>query len=95
MIKFEFYDPDSVNDELIQSLWDQNVCMDDWDYMLFFPDGFENWMDEAYRSRHFINELRPKNSTLERLLTGCCFNKWYAVANFNGRTGILGVSYHS
>ncbi len=90
---FEFYT--SLPDDVEQAMWDQGVCMDDWDYLLFFEDGFETWMDESYKSRRFTCEILPKDYELGRLLTGCCYNKWYPVTDFAGRKGIVGVAYHA
>lgn len=92
-MKFEFYDYKSqeMTEEVVDSLYKQNICMDDWDYLLFFsvdyiaafPKGWDNVT------------VAPSNYTVGRLLNGCCYNKWYPVENFMGKKGFLGVAYHA
>lgn len=92
MIKFEMHE--ELTDEVLQRLWDQNISMDDWDYVLF--------LEEKYKDRFYLqeedNELMIVNSTsfyIDSLLQGCCANKWFYVKDFMGRSGILGVAYHA
>jgi len=95
MIKFEYYDTTELTDEERDALWEQDVCMDDWDYMLFHEaegdlDEFE-WIEPE----EFTTCLTPADFYIERLLNGSCYNRWYKVQNFKGRKGILGVAYHA
>lgn len=91
-MKFEFYDMASsdITTKVVLHLADQGVCMDDWDYMLFF---------ETKYKREFPKEwdcgIEPRNYNVQQLLRGCCSNKWYVVDDFLGRKGFLGVAYHS
>jgi len=88
-MKFEFYE--TLEDEVIDSLWKQNVNMDDWDYMLFFPEKYKAEFPVGFDD---IN-LEPRSYNVDRLLNGCCSNKWYPVKDFMGKQGILGVAYHA
>lgn len=90
MITIEYYEGyPEVSRELCDSLWKQGVCMDDWDYLLFIPNPPADFMirDE--------DGDKPSSWYFQRLLTGCCDNKWYSVADFNGRSGVVGVAYHA
>jgi hypothetical protein len=87
-MKFEFYE--RLDDDTIEALWKQYVCMDDWDYILFVPiqpelpftkDRDDNVVSDSYQ--------------IDRLLNGCCQNRWYQVKNFRGKEGIIGVAYHA
>ena len=94
MIKFEYYDNTELTDEERDALWDQDVCMDDWDYMLFHE--VEGDLDKLEWIEHqdLMSCFTRPDSNIERLLTGCCYNLWYKVKNFKGRKGVLGVAYH-
>lgn len=91
-MKFEFYSPDDITSLTTDSLWKQGVCMDDWDYMIFFEDDTIELKQEKNR---WTFELSPANYEVSRLLNGCCSNTWYLVSDFMGRKGVLGVAYHS
>lgn len=88
MIKFEMHE--KLSNHVIEALWEQEVNMDDWDYVLFVENEYKN---------QFIEErdgtLTPKNYDVEHLLHGCCDNKWYSVTDFFGKPGIIGVAYHA
>ena len=86
-ITFEFYE--KLPESAIQSLWDQNICMDDWDYLLFFENSelFE-------KSEYFDTILVPKSYVMGTLLSGCSSNKWFPVDDFMGRKGVIGIAYH-
>ncbi len=91
MYKFEFYEEDDLSQVAIDSLWKQQINMDDWDYLLFFES--ENFLVEC--ESRFTHELHPKDYNISRLLTGCCCNKWRFIKDFMGRTGVVGVAYHA
>lgn len=107
-MKIEFFtDLDSFSKEEIEYLWKVGVCLDDWDYMLFFPPEVleeyeveeEDWsyeMKEWEYKRPMIKvkQYRPKDYNIDRLLTGCCNNKWYKI-NFRGAEIAIGIAYHS
>ena len=65
-------------------LWNEGVCLDDWDYMLVFE----------YNKKTFKSDNSPVQYNIERLLNGCCSNTWYRL-NFRGSEKIIGVAYHS
>jgi len=92
-MEFEFYDSSSrkFTREVIDSLWDQNIDMDDWDYMLFFAIEYAADFPLGWDKVH----IEPSNYTISRLLTGCCRNRWYPVKDFFGKQGFLGVAYHA
>lgn len=72
----------------IQSLWDQQVSMDDWDYLLVVnpKDVFSEESGEFH-----VHYAYP----LERLLDGCCSNEWYGLINFRNKECFIGVAYHA
>ena len=89
-MKFEYYS--EIQSDIAKKLKGQGVCMDDWDYMLFFEEDEIELVTERKRWRV---ELTPKDDGVSRLLTGRCSNRWYPVNDFMGRKGILGVAYHA
>jgi len=88
-VKLEFYN--EIPDEWRDPLWKQGVSLDDWDYMLFIKAP----VPEAFTLAVMREHWEPSEPHLERLLTGCCHNEWYAVTDFGGRAGFLGVAYHA
>jgi len=93
MIRFELYENGELSRKVIDELWDQEVDMDDWDYLLFASNQYKGDfidVDDAQRGN-----MQPKSYEVGRLLTGSCANGWYPVSNFRGRPGILGVAYHA
>lgn len=73
----------AFNKKETEELWKQGVDLDDWDYALVIPES-------ALRKES--NE--PLEYGTDRLLTGCCENKWYRVL-FRGKKVGMGVAYHS
>lgn len=92
-MKFEFYDSSSkkMTREVRDSLWDQKVDMDDWDYMLFFSAKYTMEFPQGWGN----GEIEPENYNVSRLLNGSARNRWYAVKNFLGKEGFLGIAYHA
>jgi len=80
-----------LTDEDLDSLRDQDVCLDDWDYMIFIEGDIDVCTEDD-----FIGALRlvPKDYQLTRLINGCCDNTWHRLT-FRGVQGIMGVAYHS
>lgn len=93
MIKFEFHE--KLDQKTIDSLWEQVVDMDDWDYVLFVPKSFRDKFKRLEEDDYSRGNLTPKSYEVEGLLHGCCHNAWYEVTDFKGRAGVLGVAYHS
>jgi hypothetical protein len=91
MIRFEMHE--TLDQETILKLWDQNIIMDDWNYVLFIDEEFNS---EFLEIPHFPTTilLHPKSIYISDLLQGSYENRWYAVNDFMGRKGILGVAYH-
>lgn len=85
----------NITDEEVKSLWNQGVCMDDWDYILVCPvDALEAYEHVDEFEGGTLTKYRPKGSNLDRLLTGACDNYWYKI-NFRGQEVALGVAYHA
>ncbi len=86
MINVIFLEPNEISNEEREDLWNQDVNMDDIDYMLIVDkiDEFE------------INgkSIILQNWTFNQMLTGVCNNEWYKV-NFRGETVIMGVAYQA
>lgn len=92
-MKFEFYSTSSqeIDRDVIASLWQQNVDMDDWDYMVFFAAKYKAQFPPGWDGV----VIEPSNYNVTRLLNGSCRNKWWAVKDFRGKSGFLGVAYHA
>lgn len=93
MIKFEFHD--ILDEETIEALWDQDVNMDDWDYLLFVPKKFKNQFQDIEEDVGVRGKKEPISYQIAGLLNGRCANAWYPVKNFKGKKGIVGVAYHA
>ena len=65
-------------------LREQEICMDDWDFMLIV-DQDSLCVEEG--------KLRPDSYTLERLCTSCDDMQWFLIDLDNKKMG-LGVAYH-
>lgn len=93
LILIDYYSDDYTREE-IRDFWDQGVDMDDWDYMILAPVDILEEVDATDWDGKPIKRLVPKGYTFERLLTGCCHNKWYK-ATFRGIEYAVGVAYHA
>lgn len=79
-LKLEYYTP---NDEEFDNwLRDNDICNDDYDFALFCECTTFASGKKAIAAMEF------------HLLHGCFKNACKIVANFFGRDGILGISYH-
>jgi hypothetical protein len=65
-------------------LREQEICMDDWDFMLIVDQDLL-CVEEG--------KLRPDSYTLERLCTSCDDMQWFLIDLDNKKMG-LGVAYH-
>lgn len=83
-IKIEMLCPVDLSKWEIQALWDQGICMDDWDYLLLID------RDEMVNDGDTWEPTYP----VERLLTGSCSNEWY-VGTFREKECGIGIAYHS
>ena len=72
-----------LKDDERDELWKQGVFLDDWDYILVLP---LEAMDTV--------ALVPVSYQIERLLTGCCNNRWYTPV-FRNKKVFMGVAYHA
>lgn len=90
-MNFEFYDYEDLDRETVDSLWKQGVCMDDWDYVLFFEAKYKSEFPKGWDN----TIIEPTNYNVARLLNGCCKNQWWPVTDFMGKKGFLGVAYHA
>lgn len=74
-----------LSEEEIQSLWDQDVNMDDWDCIIILPVGC------LYREED--GDLTPHDYQIYRLLDHHGESTWYEV-RFRGEKCTLGIRYH-
>lgn len=88
---------DELTYDEIRALWDQDVNMDDWDYIVLAPvDSLEyiepsnNDYDEYYKESNY----EQSDFYIDKLLNGCFDNIWYK-AKFRGKFYAIGVAYHS
>lgn len=101
-MKLEYLE--DLTDKEQSTLREQEVCLDDWDYMLivYDVDQFQETEEdrEYYSAVTHKDELKkvkvysPKLWHLDRLLTGCCSNIWYKI-KWKGKFVMLGAAYHS
>ena len=77
------------------ALWAQEVCLDDWDYLVLAPvDTLTLRMrQDSYDGTHY-DVWQQEDFLLERLLLGCCSNHWYK-ATFRGQEYAIGIAYHA
>lgn len=75
---------EDLTPEEIESLWGQNVCMDDWNYVI---------LTEAKKLKRSKGDWVMQEYAIDRLLNGCSENKWYK-AKFRGAIYAIGVAYH-
>jgi hypothetical protein len=96
---------DGLTPEEAKSFWDQGVCLDDWDVMVLLEDPdavlereeveVEDWVDgELRKERKKETRYSPKDWYLDKMLNGCCDNKWHR-ASFRGKEYAVGVAYHA
>jgi hypothetical protein len=85
---------DDLTDEDVEFFWKQDVNMDDWDYIILAPVASIEEVDATDWNGKSIKKYVVCNYNLERLLTGCCDNKWYR-ATFRGVEYAVGVAYHA
>lgn len=78
----------SLPEEVEEKLVEQGVKMDDYDYVVFFPNTTLS-SDEWSKDTCDIADDFPK------LLNGAYENEWFWVKNFFGQSGLLGVAYHA
>jgi hypothetical protein len=90
-----FVKDDDLTKEDIESLWQQGVNMDDWDYMLLCPPDVvhevkkrDDWDHSEY------TEFDCKDWWLDGMLRGCSSNRWYR-ANLRGKEWAIGIAYHA
>jgi len=88
--------------EVCDSLRQQGVCLDDWNYMLFLPMEmtepenntrsieveYGRWEDVV------VSEVRPKDWAIGKMVEGGYEAKWYGNISFYGKEWALGVQYH-
>lgn len=76
------------------SFWSQGVDLDDWDYMILIEDPEEKILRKNNDGMYADGKFCPKDYDLERLLVGCCSNRWYK-AKFREKKYAIGVAYHA
>jgi hypothetical protein len=91
MLKMYFVKPDDITRQEKDFFWDQDIDMDDWDYMLLLPLDTEV---TKYVSEYDRVVIEPISYEITRLLTGCCSNKW-RYGTFRGDKYLIGIAYHS
>lgn len=83
---------DCFSDGEKEQLRSQGIDLDDWDYALLCDD--LDLFEEAPEVYTEGITYEPKDWTLDRLLNGCCDNKWYKI-KFNGKVVMAGFAYHA
>lgn len=83
-----------LTQEEMDYFWDKGICLDDYDYMLVCPSNIIKKVTHNYEGEEPYEDYEPSSYTFERLLTGCCSNKWYKI-EFRGKKAALGIAYHA
>ncbi len=94
-IVIHFVTPDNLTNQDDESLWQQGVNTDDWDYMLLCPPDVVHEVkkyDDWDKSEIIVFEC--KDWTLDRMLTGGSHNRWYR-AKLRGKEWAIGIAYHA
>ncbi len=90
-----FVKEDDLTDEEVESLWQQGVNMDDWDYMLLGPTDLIHAVkvrDAWDQSEAMVFE--GKDWWLGNMLSGSSSNRWYR-AKLRGKEWAMGIAYHA
>ena len=87
----KFFTPNDLDDCDADCLWEQNINMDDWDYMFLFPAGSVKMNTIVYDNEVVFE---PEDYTVSNLLRGCCDNRWYQ-GMYQEEPYIIGIAYHS
>jgi len=89
---------DELTEEDIEKFWAQDICMDDWDYIVLAPVETLEYCDYSGYEDMCVNEqcsiLVQTDYTFARIMTGCCSNEWY-IGKFGRHEYAIGVAYHS
>ena len=91
-----------LTEEVCNSLRKQNVCLDDWNFMLFLPmELTEPCTDEKSVEVECgrwetikVDAIRPQDWSVMRMVEGTYEAKWYANIEFYGKVWALGVQHH-
>lgn len=95
--------PDEITDEEINDLWNQDICMEDWDYIVLAPvDSIYPYISEEEilyatytpEERGERTEYRTNEYACQQILVGCSFNRWY-LGKFRGTEYAIGIAYHA
>jgi hypothetical protein len=92
----EYFDSEMLDPTWTDYFWKQNVCMDDWDYMVITHDidAFEEVKERDDYTNELVSVITPKSWYLRNILNGCCGNVWQKII-WKGKEAIIGIAYHS
>jgi hypothetical protein len=94
-MRAEILTPDELTHQDIDAFWEQDVNMDDWDYIVLAPP-------ETITATQRRDEWNGTECTewdqqvyeFDRILVGSSSNRWYKAA-FRGKEYAVGVAYHA
>lgn len=91
MISILFINSDELTREERNAFWDQNINMDDWDYMVLLPSDFPA---QPKPNEYNMPLVTIEDYSVERLLRDNYKNRWYRGV-FRGKEYVIGITYHS
>ena len=87
-LRLLFMQYEDVPKDVRQSLWDQNISLDDVDYLLITKD-IDMFIDDPAEPQQVI----PNEYDIERLINRGNDYKWFKAAIY-GKDVVVGVAYH-
>jgi len=89
----EFLTPNDLTEKERQGFWDQDISMDDWNYMLIVPPNALHQVeyDEQEKADRY---WEPKKFYLDNMLDYTLESKWFNNILFRGKMVGVGIVYH-
>ena len=94
-LRLLFTQYEDIPEDVRQSLWDQNISLDDVDYLLITTaiDQFSDIVDDSIEATYEAPQVRPNEYDIERLINRADNNRWYKAIIY-GRDVVVGIAYH-
>jgi len=106
-VKIDLLTRDLITDVEYNRLHELGIPLDDFDYILIVPGIHAQWLSglsdddkqgTKVLQKYYAGEIHFLECTvpywLDRLLTGCCRNRWFLVY-WEGIPKTVGVAYHA
>lgn len=92
-IKLELYYGDRLNKIILHYLINEDIPIEDIEYIIFI-DSVYSWNFKEFE--HSVTKRMmgmPLSRTLDDLLRGGVYKKWFPVENFDEKKGFVGIAY--